>query len=110
MRIDAILRRAKIETFEELSFGEFTFNTEKGELLRSGELINLTSGESLLLKSLALTPGVPISRDNLSLTSGNQGRAVDVQITRLRRKIEDDPKLPRYLQTVRGEGYVLWAD
>ncbi|MEH6526237.1 MAG: response regulator [Sneathiella sp.] len=110
LRIDAILRRAKIEKIEELSFGDFTFNTEKGELLRSGAIINLTSGESLLLKSLASTPGVPISRDNLSLTSGNQGRAVDVQITRLRRKIEEDPKLPRYLQTVRGEGYVLWVD
>ena len=79
LRIDAILRRAKIETFEELSFGDFTFNTEKGELLRSGELINLTSGESLLLKSLALTPGVPISRDNLSLTSGKEKNAAGKQ-------------------------------
>ena len=110
LRIDAILRRAKIEKLEELHFGAFTFNIKRGELLRDGEIINLTSGESLLLKSLATTPGVPISRDELSLSSGSQGRAVDVQITRLRRKIEDDPKTPRHLQTVRGEGYVLWAD
>jgi two-component system, OmpR family, phosphate regulon response regulator OmpR len=110
LRIASILKRTKTEKIEELSFGDFTFNTEKGELTRNGELINLTSGESLLLKSLAATPGVAISRENLSLSSGNQGRAVDVQITRLRRKIEKDPKLPRYLQTVRGEGYILWAD
>ena len=110
LRIDAILRRAKTEKPEDLHFGAFTFNLERGELLKGGEVINLTSGESLLLKSLAVTPGVPISRDDLSLSSGSQGRAVDVQITRLRRKIEDDPKIPRHLQTVRGEGYVLWAD
>ena len=101
---------AVIEKVKELHFGSFTFDLERGELLKDGRIINLTSGESLLLKSLAATPGVPISRDDLSLTSGNQGRAVDVQITRLRRKIEDDPKAPRHLQTVRGEGYVLWAD
>jgi|TARA_R100000005_G_scaffold96377_1_gene82765 two-component system phosphate regulon response regulator OmpR len=110
LRIDAILRRAKPEKRQELSFGHFTFNLERGELLKGGDIITLTSGESLLLKSLAATPGVPISRDDLSATSGSQGRAVDVQITRLRRKIEEDPKSPRYLQTVRGEGYVLWAD
>ena len=110
MRIDAILRRAKTEKLEDLQFGSFTFNLERGELLKDGRVINLTSGESLLLKSLAATPGVPISRDDLSVSSGSQGRAVDVQITRLRRKIEDDPKAPRHLQTVRGEGYVLWAD
>lgn len=110
LRIEAILRRAKTETPKDLSFGDYIFNTERGELYKDGELINLTSGESLLLKSLAATPGVPISREDLSLSSGNQGRAVDVQITRLRRKIEEDPKLPRHLQTVRGEGYVLWTD
>lgn len=110
LRIDAILRRAKTEKLEDLQFGSFTFNLERGELLKDGRVINLTSGESLLLKSLAATPGVPISRDDLSVSSGSQGRAVDVQITRLRRKIEDDPKAPRHLQTVRGEGYVLWAD
>lgn len=110
LRIAAILRRAKPEKPEVLTFGDFTFNLERGELLKAGEPIALTSGEALLLKSLASTPGVPISRDDLSATSGSQGRAVDVQITRLRRKIEDDPKSPRHLQTVRGEGYVLWVD
>ena len=110
LRIAAILRRAKTEKPGSLTFGDFTFNLERGELLKGDEVIALTSGESVLLKSLASTPGVPISREDLSATSGSQGRAVDVQITRLRRKIEKDPKAPRHLQTVRGEGYVLWAD
>ncbi|MFT6556766.1 response regulator [Sneathiella sp.] len=110
LRIEAILRRAKIETNSRIVFGDFSFDLTKSELTQDGTIVNLTSSEQILLKTLAETPGVPISRDNLSLSSGAQGRAVDVQITRLRRKIEEDPKLPRYLQTVRGEGYVLWAD
>lgn len=110
LRVAAILRRSRQETISDICFGEFAFNIPKGELAKDGELINLTSSEQILLKTLATSPGVPVSRDVLSLSSGTQGRAVDVQITRLRRKIEVDPKVPRYLQTVRGEGYVLWAD
>ncbi|MEP3247321.1 MAG: response regulator [Sneathiella sp.] len=110
LRVEAILRRSKQDTTSDIRFGNFSFNITRGELTREDIVINLTSSEQILLKTLAATPGVPISRDNLSLSSGAQGRAVDVQITRLRRKIEADPKLPRYLQTVRGEGYVLWAD
>ncbi|MBE7638064.1 response regulator [Sneathiella sp. P13V-1] len=110
LRIDAILRRARQETMSQISFGGFEFDITKGELLKDGAIINLTSSEQLLLKTLASSPGVSVTRDELSVTSGAQGRAVDVQITRLRRKIEEDPKLPRYLQTVRGEGYVLWVD
>ncbi|GLQ06239.1 response regulator [Sneathiella chinensis] len=110
LRIEAILRRARQETVSEIGFGPFTFDLTRGELLRDGTIINLTSSEQGLLKTLAANPGVTISRDQLSVSSDTQGRAVDVQITRLRRKIEEDPKNPRYLQTVRGEGYVLWAD
>ncbi len=110
LRIEAILRRAKQDNVSEIKFGQFSFNIIRGELIREGQIVGLTSSEQVLLKSLATTPGVPVSRENLCLSSGAQGRAVDVQITRLRRKIEEDPKLPRYLQTVRGEGYVLWAD
>ncbi|MEH6474340.1 MAG: response regulator [Sneathiella sp.] len=110
LRVAAILRRSRQETISDICFGEFAFNIPKGELAKDGEPINLTSSEQVLLKTLATSPGVPVSRDVLSLSSGTQGRAVDVQITRLRRKIEVDPKVPRYLQTVRGEGYILWAD
>ncbi|MBO6824827.1 MAG: response regulator [Sneathiella sp.] len=110
LRIEAILRRATPETVQKIEFGAFTFDINKSELLKDEDVVNLTSGEQILLKTLALSAGVPVTRDDLSLSSGAQGRAVDVQITRLRRKIEEDPKLPRYLQTVRGEGYILWAD
>lgn len=110
LRVSAILRRTPQEIISDIAFGDFKFDITKGELSRNGELINLTSSEQVLLKTLAASPGVPISRETLSVNSGTQGRAVDVQITRLRRKIEEDPKMPRYLQTVRGEGYVIWAD
>jgi two-component system, OmpR family, phosphate regulon response regulator OmpR len=68
-----------------------------------------------LMRAFAAQPGQPISRERLagdtaSEDRAGQERAVDVQITRLRRKIEDDPKMPRYLQTVRGEGYMLQPD
>jgi two-component system phosphate regulon response regulator OmpR len=60
---------------------------------------------------LASSPGRIIPRDALAKRCGNvQERSIDVQITRLRRKFEDDPKIPRFLRTVRGEGYILWTD
>jgi len=110
LRVAAILKRSRQETISDICFGNFSFNIPRGDLVQDGKIVNLTSSEQVLLKALATSPGVPVSREVLSLSSGTQGRAVDVQITRLRRKIEEDPKLPRYLQTVRGEGYVLWAD
>ena len=76
--------------------------------------VRLTATEAQLMRVFAAQPGVPISRERLVTETGGedaaQERAVDVQITRLRRKIEDDPKVPRYLQTVRGEGYMLQPD
>jgi len=82
------------------------------DLFRGDELVHLTAAETGLLSVLAQRAGRPISREELSLCgvfSGNV-RNVDVQITRLRRKIERDPRFPRYLQTVRGTGYALKPD
>ncbi|MBL4740876.1 MAG: response regulator [Sneathiella sp.] len=110
LRIEAILRRSGQETVTNICFGDFEFNITRGELVKNGDVIALTTSEQILLKTLAMTAGVSISRETLSQSSGAQGRAIDVQITRLRRKIEKDPRIPQYLQTVRGEGYVLWAD
>jgi two-component system phosphate regulon response regulator OmpR len=72
----------------------------------------LTSIEAALLNALAETPGGILSREELIARTGasGDGRAIDVQVTRLRRKIEPDPRFPRYLQTVRGRGYVLRPD
>ena len=112
-RIRTVLRRApqpRTETLPRLiRFGDCVFEIERQLLTRSGVPIRLTSTEASLLRSLALSAGRPVSRESLSEAPG-QSRTVDVQVTRLRRKIEADPKFPRYLQTVRGKGYVLLTD
>lgn len=114
LRINAILRRVPPAPRppSKITFGEFCFDLEREELTRAGNFVRLTTAEVSLLKALARRAGEPITRDDLgeeSMISGN-ARTVDVQVTRLRRKIEADPKFPRYLQTVRGTGYVLMPD
>ncbi|HET8725959.1 MAG TPA: response regulator [Alphaproteobacteria bacterium] len=116
LRIHAILRRAepKAEPVETgpARFGAFSFDPKREELLRDGERVHLTTAEASLLRVLATRAGEVLSRETLSELGriGGNVRTVDVQVTRLRRKIEEDPRLPRYLQTVRGEGYVLRVD
>src|SRR3954454_4258286 len=90
-------------------FGAFRFDLGRGELFRGGEPVHLTSAEAWLLAALATRAGEAVSREDLSQSAAFSGniRNVDVQMTRLRRKIEPDPRYPRYLQTVRGPGYVL---
>ncbi|HTH98196.1 MAG TPA: response regulator [Stellaceae bacterium] len=95
-----------------IRLGACRFDPVRQELTRDGVVQHLTSAETALLAVLAAKPGEPLSRDALNaqgIAAGNE-RTIDVQITRLRRKIEDDPKFPRYLQTVRGIGYVLKPD
>lgn len=115
LRIRAILRRAPppSEAPTEIRFGPFRFDIGREELLRiadgAEDRVRLTAAEASLLKVLAESADSTVSRDDLlqrSRISGNQ-RTVDVQMTRLRRKVEADPRQPRYLQTVRGAGYVL---
>ena len=113
LRIEAILRRAgpKPSGPPVLSLGRCAFDSGRGELTRDGVAIRLTEAEVDLLRTLARAANVPVDRMTLARDSADAaGRAVDVQVTRLRRKIEDDPKTPRYLQTVRGVGYLLAPD
>ena len=115
LRINAVLRRVPAvedSTVACVAFGDFSFDMEREELTRAGAFIRLTSAETSLLKALARRAGEPIARQELSQESQVTGnaRTIDVQVTRLRRKIEADPKFPRYLQTVRGTGYVLMTD
>ena len=114
LRINNILRRqpALIESQIDIQMGDVLFDQNHDTLSRNGELIRLTSIEASLLKVLAEQPNNILSREELIERTGaaGGGRAVDVQVTRLRRKIEQDPRLPRYLQTVRGKGYVLKPD
>jgi two-component system phosphate regulon response regulator OmpR len=91
--------------------GDFVFHMGRGELRRGDENIKLTERERDLLRQFASRAGAPIARHELSSddTTGSE-RAIDVQINRLRRKIEADPSNPVYLQTVRGKGYILYID
>lgn len=120
LRINAILRRMPDATETDtapkvLRLGSIRYDIERGEMWQGEDLIRLTATESQLMKIFSATPGEPVSRAKLVEDLGRdrgqaQERAVDVQITRLRRKIEADPKQPRYLQTVRGAGYMLAPD
>lgn len=112
LRVGAILRRsATPEPVEEIAMGDQTFNVSKGELRRDGRIVRLTENEVQLLRILAQNYGEPVSRQDLAnLTSAGVERSVDVQVTRLRRKIELDPREPVHLQTVRGIGYRLIGD
>jgi two-component system phosphate regulon response regulator OmpR len=113
LRIEAILRRAqdRPQGPGPLSLGRCQFDAGRGELICDGDAVRLTEAEVALLRQLSRTPHEPVDRLELARGAGDpSGRAVDVQVTRLRRKIEDDPKTPRYLQTVRGVGYRLAPD
>lgn len=120
LRITAILRRVpkprpRSEPPRTLQLGAVRYDLGRGELWRGPEPIRLTATESALMRLLARRPHEAVTRQELVEDLGGgiaeaQERAVDVQITRLRRKIEQDPKTPRYLQTVRGSGYMLAPD
>lgn len=111
LRIRNLLQRRPVTEVpaREVRFGGCRFDLDRGELFRGAEPVHLTAAEAGLLNSLAQRPGEAVSREELSLSAQFSGnvRNVDVQMTRLRRKIERDPRFPRYLQTVRGTGYVL---
>jgi two-component system phosphate regulon response regulator OmpR len=96
----------------EVRFGPFRFDVARIELTRDGAPVHLTTGEASLLAALARRAGEPVSRDSLRTESADcaNNRAVDVQMARLRRKIEADAREPRYLLTVRGRGYALRPD
>jgi two-component system phosphate regulon response regulator OmpR len=114
LRITAIMRRAPRapEGPPPIRLGRWTFDPDRSSLSAGGEIVRLTDVETSLLRVLAQTPGGIVSRDELVDRSKMEinARSIDVQVNRLRRKIETDPRNPRYLQTVRGSGYVLKPD
>ena len=120
LRINAILRRVPQSRASDsipkvLHLGGVRYDIDRGEMWRGADMIRLTATESQLMRIFSGQPGTPVSRMKLVEDLGggrdpSQERAVDVQITRLRRKIEADSKQPRYLQTVRGAGYMLAPD
>lgn len=114
LRIHAILKRQpKLKTQKEiLKMGPWRFDPDYNELVSDEAQVKLTDTEVLLLKSLGEKAGELVGRDELSETCGQDPtkRTIDVQVTRLRRKLEEDSDNPRYLQTVRGKGYLLRAE
>ena len=120
LRINAILRRMPDLKEDKmmpktLEFGNLRYNVARNELWDGENRVRLTTTESQLMKIFTSALGEPISRADLVMSLGRdvslaQDRAIDVQITRLRRKIEVNPSQPRYLQTVRGAGYMLLFD
>lgn len=93
-----------------ISFGEFNFNTQQLRLKKGEEFVHLTDNEAKILKILADNQGKPVARQTLCdlLPGIDDQRSIDVSITRLRKKIENNPKQPYYLQTVRNFGYILY--
>ncbi len=114
LRIRALLRRAPAPVPETpagpVLLGTLIFDVERGELTAPDGVVRLTGGEAALLTALARKPNEVLSREDIAAALGMDDageRAIDVQVTRLRRKIETDPREPRFLHTVRGRGYVL---
>ena len=113
LRIEAILRRAAQSPAgpRHIKLGRCVFDTARGELSADGAPIRLTESEAHLLRVLARAAHAAVDRFDLGgVNNEGGGRAVDIQVTRLRRKIEVDPANPRYLRTVRGRGYMLTPD
>jgi two-component system phosphate regulon response regulator OmpR len=123
-RIKAVLRRqspvasapgAPDDSRKPVKFGAFEINLSTRTLTRNGKQVGLTTGEFAMLKTLVTHPRVPLSRDRLmELARGREygvfDRSIDVQVSRLRRLLEEDPAHPRYVQTVWGVGYVFVPD
>jgi len=114
LRLQALLRRVVAQRtsppVENVTLGDMRFDLGRGELLREdGERIRLTEAEVVLLRALAARSGDPVDREALARELGGDvnARTIDVHVTRLRRKIEPDPRFPRYLLTARGAGYRL---
>jgi two-component system phosphate regulon response regulator OmpR len=112
LRIGAILRRSAPASLDgPVRLGQCLFDVARGELTANGEAVRLTESETNLLRALARSAHGAVDRFELAGGSGDpSGRAIDIQVTRLRRKIEVDPANPRYLRTVRGRGYMLTPD
>jgi two-component system phosphate regulon response regulator OmpR len=112
LRINNILKRMSVVSDPEniCRFGEFSFNLAESRLKKGEEFIHITDSEAKILNILCKEKGNAVSREKLSsLCGGIDDRSIDVQITRLRKKLEANPKQPNYLQTVRNHGYVLYG-
>lgn len=110
LRIKSIIKRTQhLKAIEKLcKFGEFDFDVDNLKLKKNNDSVHLTDTEAMILKTFCQNQNQVLSREDIAeLSGGIDERSVDVQITRLRKKIENNPRNPEYLQTVRGKGYIL---
>mgnify|MGYP002834521205 CR=1 FL=1 len=112
LRIKSILNRTKTKRVKHLAeFENIKIDLNKLFILKNDKQYKINNTEKIILEKMINSPGKTLSRELIgNLIKVDKERSVDVIITRLRRKIEDDPKNPKYLQTIRGKGYVLWID
>ena len=112
LRIKNILNKTQINAKKRMvSFGNIEINLNKHLIIKNNEEFKINSTEKTILEVMINSPGKTFSREEIgSIIKLDKERSIDVVITRLRKKIEIDPKNPKYLQTLRGEGYVLWIE
>ena len=112
LRIKNILNKTNlIKEKREIEFGNIKINLNKMVILKNNKQIKINNTEKKIFEKMINSPGKVFSRESIGkLIKIDKERSIDVIITRLRKKIEDTPKNPKYLQTIRGEGYVLWIE
>ncbi|MCF8523750.1 MAG: response regulator transcription factor [Candidatus Fonsibacter sp.] len=113
LRIKNVIKRIKKDSYiiNVIKIGKANINIKKMEIQKDRKIIKINASEKILLENMISSAGKIFSREEISkITNLIQERSIDVLVTRLRQKIEPDPKNPKYLQTVRGTGYVLWLD
>jgi two-component system phosphate regulon response regulator OmpR len=113
LRIKNVIKRIKKNkhVITSIKIGKVHVNIKKMEIQKENKIIKINASEKILLENMISSAGKIFSREEISkITNLTQERSIDVLVTRLRQKIEPDPKNPKYLQTVRGTGYVLWLD
>ena len=113
LRIKNVIKRIKKDNhiITAIKIGKANINIKKMEIYKDKKIIKINASEKILLENMISSAGKIFSREEISkITNLTQERSIDVLVTRLRQKIEPDPKNPKYLQTVRGTGYVLWLD
>jgi two-component system phosphate regulon response regulator OmpR len=113
LRIKNIIKRIRKNKYAitSIKIGKTNINMKKMEIQKDKKVIKINASEKTLLENMIGSAGKIFSREEISkITNLTQERSIDVLVTRLRQKIEPDPKNPKYLQTVRGTGYVLWLD
>ena len=112
LRIKNILNKTKLKNKKRvLDFGDITIDLNKHIIFKENKEFKINNTEKTILEIMINSPGKTFSREEIgSITNLDKERSIDVIITRLRKKIESDPKNPKYLQTLRGEGYVLWIE